>query len=94
MEDSLQKFFVNTKSARILVSLNDPTTDNYASEVSTQVDCTYSHAVRIIQRLEEEGLVDAEKEGRKKMVDLTGDGEEVARKLSDLMHSLQRIDDP
>lgn len=89
MADSLQEFFVNVKSAKILVSLSNPSTDNYASEISSQVDCTYSHTVRILHKFEDKGLVDSDKEGRKKVVELTEDGREVAEDLGDLMHSLQ-----
>jgi DNA-binding MarR family transcriptional regulator len=92
MEDSLQEFFVNVKSAKILVSLSNPTVDNYASEISSEVDCTYSHTVRILQKFEQEGLVSSNKEGRKKMVDLTSDGESVAQEMGDLMHELSQVD--
>lgn len=92
MEDSLQEFFVNVKSAKILVSLSNPTVDNYASEISSEVDCTYSHTVRILQKFEKEGLVTTNKEGRKKMVELTSDGEDLAQKMGDLMHELGQFD--
>ncbi|MFB6115355.1 MAG: winged helix DNA-binding protein [Candidatus Nanohalobium sp.] len=92
MEDSLQEFFVNVKSAKILVSLSNPTMENYASEISSEVDCTYSHTVRILQRLEEEGLAESKKEGRKKMIELTSQGEELAEKMGDLMHELGQVD--
>lgn len=88
----MQEFFVNVKSAKILVSLSNPSTDNYASEISSNVDCTYSHTVRILQKLEEKGLVDSKKKGRKKMVELTSDGREIAQNLGDLMHSLQEAE--
>lgn len=92
MEDSLQEFFVNVKSAKILVSLSNPSTDNYASEISSNVDCTYSHTVRILQKFEEKDLVRSKKKGRKKMVELTSDGREIAQDLGDLMHSLQEAE--
>lgn len=91
MGDSLQEFFVNVKSAKILVSLSNPSTDNYASEISTQVDCTYSHTVRILHKMENKGLVDSDKKGRKKVVELTGEGREVAEDLGDLMHTLSQL---
>lgn len=92
MDDSLKEFFVNVKSAKILVTLSNPTTDNYASQISSNVDCTYSHTVRILQKFEDRGLVQSEKQGRRKMIELTDDGSEVAEKLGDLMHSLGQIE--
>lgn len=92
MDDSLQEFFVNVKSAKILVTLSNPTSDNYASQISSNVDCTYSHTVRILQKFEKKGLVDSDKKGRRKMIELTEDGEEVAEKLGDLMHTLTQAE--
>lgn len=91
MDDSLKEFFVNVKSAKILVTLSNPTTDNYASKISSNVDCTYSHTVRILQKFENKGLVNSKKKGRRKMIELTGDGENVAEKLGDLMHTLGQV---
>ncbi|MFB6174836.1 MAG: winged helix DNA-binding protein [Candidatus Nanohalobium sp.] len=88
-QESLKEFFVNVKSAKILVSLSNPTTDNYASRISSDVDCTYSHTVRIIQKFEDRGLISSRKEGRKKMIELTSEGMEIAEDLGDLMRSLE-----
>jgi len=93
MGESLQEFFVNVKSAKILVSLSNPSTDNYASEISSNVDCTYSHTVRILHKFDDRGLVETKKEGRKKMIELTEDGREIAQDLGDLMHSLKQAQD-
>jgi predicted transcriptional regulator len=42
------------------------------------VDCTYSHAVKILQGLEKMGLVQFEKKGRIKLIKLTKRGCEIA----------------
>lgn len=89
MDESEQEFFLNTKPAKIMVRLSDPSAENYASALSTRIDCTYSHAVRIIQKLEGMGLVETEKKGRKKHIELTSRGEEVASSLNDLFRSLK-----
>lgn len=87
-----EELFLKLKPARILVQLNDPHTENYTSKVAREVDCTYSHAVRIIQRLKEEDLVETEKEGRKKMIKLTASGQQISETLSHLMHQLRHMD--
>lgn len=84
----LEEFFLNVKPVKILVVLNDPNTDSYASAISKKTDCTYSHTVRIIQKLEGFGLVDSNMKGRKKELELTDKGQEVAKKLSEVMHIL------
>lgn len=91
MEDSIKDMFVNIKSAKILVSLSDPSKDNYASEISSNVDCTYSHAVRILQKFEDRDLVESKKDGRKKILELTSEGEEVARDMGDLIHTIDEV---
>ena len=91
MVDSLQELFVNVKSAKILVTLNNQSVENYASEISTHVDSTYSHTVRILHKLEDQGLVESRKQGRKKIVELTSEGEKIAEDLGELMHTLQEV---
>jgi len=50
----------------------------YGSQLAKEVDCTYSHAVKILQTLEELGLVSFEKKGRIKIIKLTKKGFDVA----------------
>jgi len=50
----------------------------YGSILAKEVDCTYSHAVKILQTLERLGLVLFEKKGRVKLIKLTKKGKEVA----------------
>ncbi len=46
--------------------------------------CTYSHTVHLLQKMEQEGLVRFEKNGRLKIVQLTGKGERVATSFESL----------
>ncbi|QKQ98738.1 winged helix DNA-binding protein [Candidatus Nanohaloarchaea archaeon] len=88
MDESEQEFFLHTKPAKMMVRLADPSAENYASALSSNIDCTYSHAVRIIQKLEEIGLIETRKKGRKKYIELTSRGQDVAHALNDLMKLL------
>lgn len=89
MGRSMESFFLHLKPVKILVRLSDPSADNYASALSTRVDCTYSHTVRIIQQMEEFGLVRSQKKGRKKEIELTEKGRNAADALSDLLQALK-----
>jgi DNA-binding MarR family transcriptional regulator len=82
----LEDFFLNVKPAKILIVLNDPNTESYASAISKKTDCTYSHTVRIIQKMEGFGLVESSMKGRKKELELTEEGQELAKALSEVMH--------
>ncbi|HLC85583.1 MAG TPA: winged helix DNA-binding protein, partial [Candidatus Nanoarchaeia archaeon] len=54
----------------------------YASSLAKQIDCTYSHVVKILQELEKEGLVNFDKQGRLKLLTLTKKGTDVADHIS------------
>ena len=68
----------------MLVSLKKNTRMRYGSILAKEVDCTYSHAVKILQTLEEFGLVNFEKRGRIKVIQLTKKGKEVADAIEDI----------
>jgi len=59
----------------------------YGSILAKEVDCTYSHAVKILQTLEILALVDFEKRGRIKVIKLTKKGKEVA----DAIENIQKL---
>lgn len=81
----LEEFFLNVKPVKTLIALNNPGSDSYASAISKETDCTYSHTVRILQRLEEEGLVESRMKGRRKEIELTSRGKELAVALSEAL---------
>ena len=92
MGEDLERFFVNVKPARILVKLNNQFSENYPSQIAGEVGATYSHTVRIVHRLEDYGLIESHKEGRKKLLELTDDGTEVAKKCSELLTELEEFE--
>ena len=59
----------------------------YGSILAKEVDCTYSHAVKILQTLQELKLVEFEKKGRVKIIQLTKKGREVA----DAIENIQKL---
>ena len=80
MKDNFDIFF-RRKPALMLVSLKKNTRMRYGSILAKEVDCTYSHAVKILQTLEDLGLVGFEKKGRIKLIKLTKKGEEIAKHI-------------
>ena len=61
--------------------------NRYGSVLAKEIDCTYSHAVKILQTLEELKLVDFEKRGRIKVIKLTKKGQDVA----DAIENIQKL---
>ena len=86
MQDNFDLFF-RRKPALMLVALKKNTRMRYGSILATEVDCTYSHAVKILQTLEELKLVDFEKRGRIKVIKLTKKGQDVA----DAIENIQKL---
>lgn len=83
MKENFDIFF-RRKPAMMLVSLKRNTRMRYGSILAKEIDCTYSHAVKILQTLEELGLVIFEKKGRIKIIQLTKKGKEVADAIDDI----------
>ena len=87
MKDNFDIFF-RRKPALMLVALKKMSKVRYGSLLAKEVDCTYSHAVKILQTLEELGLVSFEKKGRIKLIKLTKKGEEVAEFIDSIRRKL------
>ncbi len=83
MKENFDIFF-RRKPALMLVSLKRNTRMRYGSILAKEVDCTYSHAVKILQTLEDLRLVVFEKKGRIKIIKLTKKGKEVADAIDEI----------
>ena len=73
--------FFREKPAMMLFELKNAKSEIYASSIAKQVDCTYSHVVKILQEMQKAGLINFEKQGRLKLLTLTKMGQEVADKI-------------
>lgn len=83
------KLFLRPKPVRMLVSLKEG--PKYATIIAKEVDCTYSHTVKLLDMFKIFGLVDFEKKGRIKIVKLTEVGEDLARAMESVLLKLGRI---
>ena len=80
--------FFREKPAMMLVELRNAKAEVYASSLAKQIDCTYSHVVKILQEMEREGLVNFDKQGRLKLLALTKKGHDVASRIDDVRSML------
>jgi len=87
MKDNFDIFF-RRKPALMLVALRRMSKVRYGSLLAKEVDCTYSHAVKILQNLEALGLVKFEKKGRIKLIELTKKGEEISDNIDAIRRKL------
>lgn len=88
MKDNLDVFF-RRKPALMLVSLKKNTRMRYGSILAKEVDCTYSHAVKILQTLEALKLVVFDKKGRIKLIALTPKGLNVANAIESIQELIK-----
>lgn len=82
-EQNIRSLLFNLKPYNALLVLRAEGT-SYASEISTKTDTTYSHAVKVMNRMKDHGLVISEKKGRKKEYQLTDNGNELVDELEDI----------
>ncbi len=86
-KDIFEVFF-RKKPAMILVALRKGGRNRYGSILAKEVDCTYSHAVKILQEMEKAKLVDFEKQGRIKTIKLTTNGDRIADHIEKIKNIL------
>ena len=77
----LQDLFLREKPVKILIGLRIKKSPVYATLLSKDADCTYSHTIKILNLFKKLGMVEFEKKGRIKTVTLTNDGADIANNL-------------
>jgi predicted transcriptional regulator len=87
--DTNFELFFRKKPAMMLIALKRVAKVRYGSVLAKEVDCTYSHAVKILQVLEKMGLVIFEKKGRIKIIKLTKKGSEVASHIESIKNLVE-----
>ena len=87
MKDNFDIFF-RRKPALMLVALKRLSKARYGSILAKEVDCTYSHAVKVLQTLEKLGLVTFERQGRIKLIKLTRKGQDIAENIDSIKRLL------
>jgi len=76
--------FFREKPAMMLVELKNADANVYASVLAKQIDCTYSHVVKILQEMQKADLINFKKEGRLKLLELTKKGREIAGNIESI----------
>jgi len=89
----LLHYFLRKKPVMMLIKLRNFSKPRYASLLAKEVDCTYSHTVRILQILEENELIAFVKRGRIKIIELTKLGEKISIIMEDLVRAFAKTDD-
>ncbi|OGI15772.1 hypothetical protein A3K63_00150 [Candidatus Micrarchaeota archaeon RBG_16_49_10] len=88
-ERSVIGLFLRLKPVNMLVSLKKG--PKYATQISKEIDCTYSHTVKLLDELEKLALISFKKQGRIKIIELTADGEDLAHSIEGVLIKLARV---
>ncbi len=89
----LEELFLREKPARILLGMKTTKdTQVYATILSKEADCTYSHTIKILNTFMRLGIVKFEKKGRIKTVALTDDGWDIAHNLEAMIKKFNMIE--
>jgi predicted transcriptional regulator len=88
----LEDLFLREKPAKILIGLKTSKGTVYATILSKEADCTYSHTIKILNLFKKLGIVSFEKKGRVKKVKLTDDGWDIAHNLESLVKKFLQIE--
>lgn len=87
-KDNFDLFF-RRKPAMMLLALKRMNKAKYGSVLAKEIDCTYSHAVKILQTLEDMELVVFEKKGRIKIIKLTKKGVQIAENIEEIKELIE-----
>jgi len=80
--------FFREKPAMMLVELKNANANIYASVLAKQIDCTYSHVVKILQEMQKAELIKFRKDGRLKLLELTKKGHDIASNIESIRSML------
>jgi predicted transcriptional regulator len=81
--------YLHVKPVKLLISLK--VGPKYATVLSKEIDCTYSHTVKLLEQFKKFDLVEFEKKGRIKIVTLTSSGEDLAHAFEGVMMKLNKL---
>ncbi len=87
-EKKIFNVFFRKKPALMLLGLLNAKSEIYASSLAKEINCTYSHVVKILQQMQKAGLVEFIKQGRIKILKLTKKGEKVAEHINQIKNLL------
>ncbi|HIJ98673.1 TPA: winged helix DNA-binding protein [archaeon] len=80
----METLFFREKPARLLVYVKRDQ-KAYASTLAKRIDCTYAHTVKLLDRMQQMGLVNFDRSGRIKYITLTSTGNDLAEHFESLI---------
>jgi predicted transcriptional regulator len=88
----LEGLFLRDKPAKILLGLRTNEGPVYATILSREANCTYSHTIKILDVLRDMGVVEFKKKGRIKRVVLTESGSDIAQHMEKMVSKFLKLE--
>lgn len=89
---SALSLFLREKPAKLLLALGSASKKpKYVSTLSREINCTYSHTVRLLDEFNKFGLVKFMKVSRVKYIELTEDGKDLMLQLEGIVRKLAKL---
>jgi DNA-binding PadR family transcriptional regulator len=85
---NIRSLFLKRKPVKVILNLKE-NEDNYALEISRNIDTTYPHTINLLQEMEKKSIIFSNKEGRKKIYRLTSKGRKIADDLAEVWESMK-----
>jgi DNA-binding MarR family transcriptional regulator len=89
---SAMSLFLREKPAKLLLALGTTSKKpKYVSTLSREINCTYSHTVRLLDEFRKFGLVKFMKVSRVKYIELTEEGKDLMLQLEGIVRKLSKL---
>jgi len=83
----LIKLFFHKSPINIFLSINEKVC--FPAKITKETNTTYAHVVKILKYFEESGLIEFNKQGRKKFINLTSRGKKIQNIMINLNTQLK-----
>lgn len=90
MESNIFNVLLQEKPCAILRALRNAKGELYASEVARMVNCTRSHACKILLFMEKNGFINFEKQSRIRKISLAEKGKKIAEHIEKVKELLMK----
>ena len=86
--NNLLNALLRKKPVALFLAISNESSDSYCHKLSIKVHCTHSHALGLLAKMREAGLLTIERRGKIKRVRLTTKGIRLSEELKEVMDCL------
>ncbi|MBI4896208.1 MAG: hypothetical protein HY832_01535 [Candidatus Aenigmarchaeota archaeon] len=88
---NIEDLFLRKKPVRLLLSIKMGSAPKYVSILAKEIDCTYSHTVKLLEMFKDLGIVEFDKTGRIKYITLTAEGTDLSERFENVLRKFSKM---